>query len=195
MKHPLAVAPPETTSCIVMVLWLVREAVVVPVKTHPLNWAALAGQGAHDHEDTLEPYGHHKAAVRHQPVQAEGHSQNGDPVQDSECDHRTPAPELGRRATVARMWLTSMKPVVPHLIFRCRAGSGPRGPLTASRIRRTARLPIVCEETKRKTPWIDSAAQTEGPGAECVVSSPNLKELSLAFVGGRASCRVAQAMA
>ena len=97
MQHPLAVAPPETTSCIVMVLWLVREAVVVPVKTHPFNWAALAGQGAHDHEDTLEPYGHHKAAVRHQPVQAEGHSQNGDPVQNSEGDHRTPAPELGQK--------------------------------------------------------------------------------------------------
>ena len=65
MQHPLAVAPPEATTGVVVIVGLIREAVVVPVQADPLDRAALAGQGAHDHEHTLQPDGHHQAAVGH----------------------------------------------------------------------------------------------------------------------------------
>ena len=98
MQHPFAVAPPETASGVVVVFGLVRETVVVSVQSDPLNWAALAGQGAHDHQDTFKPNGHNQAAVSYQTVQSEGDPQNGDPVEDTEGNNRTPAPELGEQS-------------------------------------------------------------------------------------------------
>ena len=76
-----------------MIGGLIGEAVVVAMQAHPLDRAALAGQGAHDHEYTLHPNRHHQAPVGHQTVQTQGDPQHGHPIKNAESHNALPAPE------------------------------------------------------------------------------------------------------
>ena len=97
VQHPLAVGPPQATGRIVVVVWLVGELVVMAMQPHPFDWAALAGQGAHQHQQPLKPFRGNEAAVGDQPVQAEGHPQHRHPIKNGERHHPLPAPELGQQ--------------------------------------------------------------------------------------------------
>lgn len=65
--------PPEAAGRVVVVVGLVGKLVVVAMQAHPLDRAALAGQGAHQHQHALHPFGSDEAAVGHEAMQAEGH--------------------------------------------------------------------------------------------------------------------------
>ena len=94
VQHPFAVGPPQAPGGVVVVVRLIGILVVVTVQTHPFDRTALAGQRAHQHQHALDPFRGHEAAVGHQPVQAEGHAQHGDPVENPQDDQGLPAPEL-----------------------------------------------------------------------------------------------------
>ncbi len=93
VEHPLAVTPPQPPPCIVMIIGLIGKAVMVAMQSHPINRSALAGQGAHHHENPLKPAGHFKAAVRHKPMQAQGDAKHGHPIQNAEGNQTLPAPK------------------------------------------------------------------------------------------------------
>ncbi len=93
VQHPLAVAPPESATGIVMIGDLIGETVVVAMQSHPFNRTALAGQGSHEHQHALNPHRDDEAAVGDQAMQSERDPQHGHPVQNPEGHKALPAPE------------------------------------------------------------------------------------------------------
>ena len=93
VEHPFAVGPPQASAGVVVIVGLIGKLVVVAVQTHPLHRPALAAEGAHHDQHPFEPFRGFKAAVGHQPVQAQGHPQHGHPIQDAKGHQALPAPE------------------------------------------------------------------------------------------------------
>ena len=98
MQHPLAMAPPQAPTSVVVIVGLVRVLVVMAMQRHPVDRSALAGQGAHHHQHAFQPAGNLEAAVGHQAMQAEGDAQNSCPVENAEGDRALPAPKARQQS-------------------------------------------------------------------------------------------------
>ena len=132
MEHPFAVAPPQPTSCIVVIDRLIGEPVVVAMQANPLNRSALAGQRPHQHQDALHPDRYHQAAVGHQTVQAQGDAEDGHPIEDRKGRHALPAPEPGQQRHGGQHMVHQHEAGGPHFQFPLLGRKG----LTRSRDRR-----------------------------------------------------------
>ena len=164
VQHPFAVGPPQATASVVVIRGLIRKTVVMAVQTHPFDRAALAGQGAHQHQDALNPHRHHQAAVRHQTVQAQGDAQDRHPIENAKGHNALPAPEARQQRHGGEHVHHQHEAGGSHLEFALTRGQ------SVTRCHHRGPLPklagVSClRGNQADSPWIDKAAQTGKPGS------------------------------